>query len=399
MSCTPLRVVVVEQLDELVLGVPDAGQVCHGRVLVLAVEVHHQVTGAVPGGAAGAVGDRHERQVDDVELLDGARQQRLARLGLGREVLDAQRRPGPGLQAVVQLAHAPAPPSAARSAASSVLSNKKALVMAPTPPMRGDSQPATLGDIVGHVAGELAVDEAHSRRDDRRTRSHHVGGDQPGSAGRGDDDVGGAGVGADVVDPGVHDGHRCVRPGVLERQQVGERTTDREPPADDDDVLAGDGDVVGVQHVHDAAGGARDRCVLAHDQQAQVDGVQAVRVLGGVDPQQRPSVVEVARERVLHDERVDRRIRVELVDDGVHLVLGGRAREASVDRGHADLGAVAVLHAHVLGAGSVVADQDRAETRGDAALGERGDAGGHVGLELRGEAVAVQGDRSHRRRW
>ncbi len=127
--------------------------------------------------------------------------------------------------------------------------------------------------------------------------------------------------------------------------------------------------------------------------------MQPVGVLGRVDPQQGCAVVEALGERVLDDERVDRRVGVQFVDRCVHLGLGGVRRKPPVDRMHAHLGAVGVLHPDVLGARAVVAHQDRAQTGGDTPLGERGDASCHVGLEVVREPVSVERDRSHRRRW
>ncbi|MEI2697541.1 MAG: hypothetical protein V9E94_04070 [Microthrixaceae bacterium] len=117
-------------------------------------------------------------------------------------------------------------------------------------------------------------------------------------------------------------------------------------------------------------GRAGDRGLLAHDQQTQVDRVQPVGVLGRIDPQQRRPVVEAPGERVLDDERVHRRIGVQLVDRCIDLGLGCIRWQTAVYRVHADLGAVGVLHGDVLGARAVVADQDRAQTGGDSPLRE-----------------------------
>ena len=63
---------------------------------------------------------------------------------------------------------------------------------------------------------------------------------------------------------GVHDGHRGVAAGPLEREQQRERSADREAAADDDDVAPLDRDVVGVEELDDAGGRARQRARCAH---------------------------------------------------------------------------------------------------------------------------------------
>ena len=160
-------------------------------------------------------------------------------------------------------------------------------------------------------------------------------------------------------------------------------------------MLTGDRNVVGLEHVDDAAGRARHRGVLAHDQATEVDRVQSVGVLCGVDAHERRAVVEPRRERVLHDERIDGGVGVQLVDGRLDVGLGGVVRQTAVDRGHADLCAVRVLHRDVLRTRPVVADEDRSEARSDATLGQRRDAVGHVVLERRGQGVSVERDRSH----
>ncbi len=127
--------------------------------------------------------------------------------------------------------------------------------------------------------------------------------------------------------------------------------------------------------LHDAVGCAGQRRRDAHDQQSQVDRMEAVGVLGRVHPQDGGLVVQPRRERVLDDEGVHRRVRVELVDHRLHLGLGGVGGEAAVDRRHAQLGAVPVLHGHVVGAGPVVAHQHGAQAGRDATVGQGRHAG------------------------
>ena len=98
--------------------------------------------------------------------------------------------------------HAPA----AFSAIATMLDSSIARVIGPTPPGLGETQPATSQTSVGDVAGDLAVDPRDAHVEHGRTRLDHVGGDDAGHAGRGDHDVGGAGVRGQVAGAGVAQG-------------------------------------------------------------------------------------------------------------------------------------------------------------------------------------------------
>ena len=161
--------------------------------------------------------------------------------------------------------------------------------------MRGESQPATSATSSATSESSFLPSKdtpAATTAAPGFTMSAVI---RPGEAGRGDQDVGLPGVGAEVGDAGVHHGDRGVGVGPLEGEQVGERTADGEAATDDDDVLPLDGDVVVDEQRLDAGGGARQRPVDALHEVAEVDRVEAVDVLGRVDRQQRGLEVEVRR--------------------------------------------------------------------------------------------------------
>ena len=72
-----------------------------------------------------------------------------------------------------------------------------------------------------------------------------------------------------------------------------------------DDVATGDRNAVVHEQALDAGGRARARPGFAHHEPAEVDRVQAVDVLVGIDAQARARVVEPLRDRILHEVRVD----------------------------------------------------------------------------------------------
>ena len=62
------------------------------------------------------------------------------------------------------------------------------------------------------------------------------------------------------------------------------------------------GHIVRREQLDDAGRRARQRARGAHDESAQVGGVQAVHVLGGIDRQQDPLLVEPGGQRELDED-------------------------------------------------------------------------------------------------
>ena len=139
---------------------------------------------------------------------------------------------------------------------------------------------------------------------------------------------------ADVFDAGVHHGHCSIRHVPLERHQVGQRPTDREATANDDDMFALHRHLVVLQQQLNTSRRARNRGVDALHEFAQVHRVEAVGILFGKHPNQRSFIIEALRKWVLDDVRIDRWIVVEFVDDGIDFVLPGRGRQPDLARTH-----------------------------------------------------------------
>ena len=104
------------------------------------------------------------------------------------------------------------------------------------------------------------------------------------------------------------------------------------------DLGAGDRHVVAAQQLDASHRRARQRRRLAQHQPAEVHRVQAVDVLGRVDPREQRHLVEPGG--LLDEEAGAGRVGVELVDDRLDLGLGGRGGQVAADAGDADLGAV-----------------------------------------------------------
>ena len=126
--------------------------------------------------------------------------------------------------------------------------------------------------------------------------------------------------------------------------------------------------------------------------------MKPVDVLGGVDGADHAALVDVSGERQLHQDAVDRRVGVELGDEGQQVGLGevgGARQRLGVE---ARLGGGARLGADVGLRRRVLADEHDAQ-RGRAAVRglEGGRARGDVGADGGGDLAAVEKGGGHRR--
>ena len=108
--------IAVEDGRELLARVADARQVRDGRQPGLALDPHDQVVSPLARRAAGAVGHRHERGPERLELGDRLEEIVGGPVGLGREELEAEGR-GPGLEDVLDMHGRRRDPSACRASA------------------------------------------------------------------------------------------------------------------------------------------------------------------------------------------------------------------------------------------------------------------------------------------
>jgi hypothetical protein len=126
--------------------------------------------------------------------------------------------------------------------------------------------------------------------------------------------------------------------------------------------------------------------------------VEAVDVLGRIDPLQHLLEVEPGRERRLHQDPVDPVVGVHPVDHLEHLALARRRRHGLVERLHPGLAARRDLVADVDLRRGVLADEDRDEPGPVArALLEGGRIQRNLGPNVRGDRLAVD-DRRHGQR-
>ena len=205
-----------------------------------------------------------------------------------------------------------------------------------------------------------------------------------GLAGGGDDDIGLAGLGGQVFGSGVAQGDGGVLAAAGKHQADG--AANGHTAADDHGLGAVELNAEASQKVQAAVRGARQGRLLVEHELAQIDRVQAIGILGGVDSLEDGVFIQVLGQRQLDDVAGAGVIGVELIDDGLELFLRDVGRQVLADGVDTELFAVAVLHLHIgLGAG-VFTDQDGGEAGGNPLVLQRGHALGKVSENL----VAVQ---------
>jgi hypothetical protein len=123
--------------------------------------------------------------------------------------------------------------------------------------------------------------------------------------------------------------------------------------------------------------------------------MEAVGILGGRDAVDHEPFVYVLGQGELDEDPVNRRVRVEAIEQRQELVLRSARLEVVVPRGDADLGAGASLGGDVDARGRILADEDRGEPRDDPARAQPGDLLRHLGAHLRGDRLAVDEPRGH----
>ena len=141
------------------------------------------------------------------------------------------------------------------------------------------------------------------------------GDDQGGAADGGDENIGRAREILRIARFRVANGDGGV--GVHQQQRHG--LADDVAAADDHGVCAFDGNCAAAQNFHHAKRSARDEAGATLDELADVDGMKAVDVLGGIDGFENFLGVDLRRKRELHENAVDVVAGVEFADDGEQL--------------------------------------------------------------------------------
>lgn len=195
-----------------------------------------------------------------------------------------------------------------------------------------------------HVAGEAVAvfrggvfDAVDADVDDDGARFDPIGFDHFGATDGGDDDVGAAANGGEVVRTGVGDGDGGVNAFCHEKECHG--LADDHGATDDDGFCASGFDACFLEEEEAACGGAGDEAGgVFEGELGDVFGVEAVHVFAWVDGAHDFFFVDVLGWRRLDEDAVDGGIGVEFGDDFEEFGLGGFGGEGDFTRVEAEFG-------------------------------------------------------------
>ncbi len=152
-----------------------------------------------------------------------------------------------------------------------------------------------------------------------------------------------------------------------------------------------------LEQLDDAIGRAGSHHWNALREASDVVGMEAVDILHRIDPLDDRGLLDLWRQRQLHQDAVDLRVAVEVIDEGEQRDLRGRGGQIVRDGADADLLAGAALVAHVNLRGRVMADLDHGEGGPPPAARQRSlDLVADLGFDLRRQCAAVDQLRRHR---
>lgn len=190
---------------------------------------------------------------------------------------------------------------------------------------------------------------------------HHVGLHEVRLSDGGDEDVGTAALARQVFGGAVAHGHGAVAWVVFLKEHLCHGLAHDVASAEHHAVLAAGFDAVALEQRENAlrCGGAEAGQTYRHA--AHVDGVEAVHIFPVVDGLNHFLLVDVARERKLHDEAVDIGVGVELCDSLQQLLLAHAVLESDERGLESALGASLHFVCHVGFAAAVVTHKNGGE--------------------------------------
>ena len=143
--------------------------------------------------------------------------------------------------------------------------------------------------------------------------------------------------------------------------------------AEDGGVGAFDLDFVAAQDFHAAGGVAGDQAGTSANEAAEVDGMEAVHIFGGIDGFEDALGIHLRGKRELDQDTVDVVVAIQIFDDGEHFESAYRGSRGDESTGKADLFAGGDFAFHVELRGGIFADEDGGEAGTNAGGGEEAD--------------------------
>ncbi len=162
---------------------------------------------------------------------------------------------------------------------------------------------------------------------------------------------------------GMRDRHRRIAAAAFIHQEKCHRLSHDHRASEDYDICTGSLDAALYEQTLAAERRARDKCVrIAHGDFRDIDGMKSVHVLSRIDRIDHCTLVDVLRRRRLHEDAVDRRVRVQRPDDGEQFVLRRRRRHVAFYRMHPEVQRRLFLALHVSMRSRIIAHHDHCET-------------------------------------
>ena len=152
---------------------------------------------------------------------------------------------------------------------------------------------------------------------------------------------------------------------IPRQQQLRQRLADDVAAADDDGMLAGQGNFVVIQYCHDRPWRAGRPWALAGGHQPDVQGMQRIHILVRIDAANDNIRIDLARHRHHRQNTADFRIPVQLFDQFQNLLLGRFPRQGRQMIGNAEIAAQFPQPLGVNDRGVIVADQQHRQSAGN----------------------------------
>ncbi len=213
-----------------------------------------------------------------------------------------------------------------------------------------------------------------------------IGSDHGGASHGGDDDIGAADSFGQIARFRMADGDGGVR--VHEEKSHG--LADDIAAAEDGCVRTFDWNFAAAEDFHHAERSARDEIGASGDEAADIEGMEAIDIFGGVDCFENFLCVNLCGKWKLDENAVDVVAAIQILDDGEQLAGADCSGRREVETGEAEFFAGCDFAGDVDFGGGVFTDEDGDQAGADAGVAEGGDFAGELRVDLVADGVAVE---------
>jgi len=215
-----------------------------------------------------------------------------------------------------------------------------------------------VGEVLKKALGFFRVGDAIGANvDDGSAGLDPAGLHEAGFAHGGDDDISAADNIGEIARLGMADGDG----GVGVHEEKGHGLANDVAASEDDGVGAFERDSVAAQNFHAAGGSAGDQAGTSADEAAEVDGMEAVHVFGGIDGFEDALSVDLRRKGELNENAVNVVVAIEVFDDSEQIESGHGGWRREEGAGEAELFAGGDFAFDVELRSGIFADEDGSE--------------------------------------